>query len=102
MPLLLSHRTGRFPLQRICPASESFQGVGAADCFVRQRLQSHKVAKLDILRCMDYVHASAAEFFDHAVVRNCNKRYSCPENLWFRMCEIAFESQHDEGSSDIN
>ena len=60
-------------VQRRCGlrfAPKSRQGLGIAGHFVGQKLQRDKAVQARVLGFVDHAHATAAELFDDAVVRD--------------------------------
>ena len=51
-------------------ALETAQGLGIFRNIIRQKFEGYEAAKLDVFGFVDYAHASAAQFFEDAVMRN--------------------------------
>jgi hypothetical protein len=50
--------------------SETFQWLRVLRQIFGQELQCHKAPKISVLGFVDHTHASSAEFFDDAIVRD--------------------------------
>jgi hypothetical protein len=61
---------GRSFLVGIGRSPESFQRLRIMRHFVRQKFQGHESAQADVFGLVHNAHATAAEFFHYAVVRN--------------------------------
>jgi hypothetical protein len=63
--MIESGRTPRF-------APKTFQGVRVSLCIGGKKLQCDKPAKFVVLGFVDHAHATAAQFLQDTIMRNCS------------------------------